>query len=91
MKIIHHTHIEDRLMQLCYRGVCYRKKPCNLEIMQGKIVGLYRGLPWHRQHLQKPFIPQSIAQLKYRGIDYFCVVSSEQVEHKPEVNSIKSV
>ena len=48
--------------------------------VQGEIAGFYRGGPWCRQYLKKPFVPQAIARLKYRGADYFRVALSEQVK-----------
>jgi hypothetical protein len=78
-------------MQLHYRGVSYQTSHSHLETTQGEIAGLYRGAPWCKQYLKKPFLPQAIARLKYRGADYFRLVCSEQVKHEAEVDSIKSV
>lgn len=91
MKLIYHTHIEDKAMQLQYRGACYQTSHSNLETTQGEIAGYYRGVPWRRQYLKKPFVPQAIARLKYRGADYFRLVYSEQVKHETEVESMKSM
>ncbi|MBD0346050.1 MAG: DUF4278 domain-containing protein [Coleofasciculus sp. Co-bin14] len=91
MKLIYRTHIEDKPMQLNYRGACYQTSYSNLETTQGEIAGFYRGVPWRRQYLKKQCVPQAIARLKYRGADYFRLVLSEQVKHGAEVESIKSV
>lgn len=48
--------------------------------LQREFAGFYRGGSWCRQYLKKPFVPQTIARLKYRGADYFRVVLSEQVK-----------
>lgn len=89
MKLIDRTHIEDKPMQLRYRGVSYQRSYANLETTQAEIAGFYRGVPWRRQYLKTPFVPQAIARLKYRGADYFHIVLTEQVKPGAEVESIK--
>jgi hypothetical protein len=71
-------------MQLYYRGVRYQGSNSNLETTQGEIAGFYRGVPWRREYLKNPLVPQAIARLKYRGADYSRVVCSEQFKHKSE-------
>jgi hypothetical protein len=91
MKLIYHTRTDNKPIQLCYRGIPYQISNSKLETIQGEIAGFYRGVPWRRQYLTKQFVPQAIARLKYRGVDYFCPVYSEQVKSEAEVESIQSV
>ncbi len=63
------TSPEDKPMQLYYRGVRYQGSNSNLETTQGEITGFYRGVPWRREYLENPLVPQAIARLKYRGAD----------------------
>ena len=77
-------------MQLNYRGVSYQNSNSSLEATTEEIGGVYRGVFWRNQPLNKQIVPSGIAQLKYRGADYSHVVYDELVKDESQVFSLES-
>lgn len=57
-------------MRLCYRGVEYDYNPPSLEVKEREMVGNYRGRPLHFNYVSHVPVPQPVAHLTYRGVDY---------------------
>ena len=71
-------------MKLCYRGVEYDYNPPSLEVKESEIYGCYRGRPTRFAYLRHVPIPQPVANLRYRGVNYTTntqgqVVSPEKI------------
>ena len=80
-------------MQLKYRGVSYFKSNSIPETSTQEISGVYRGVPWRKQHVEIRIVPRAIVQLQYRGAEYSHVVyeavDSELVKDKASVYSLE--
>jgi Domain of unknown function (DUF4278) len=57
-------------MKLTYRGVAYEHNPPAIDMVEGEIVGKYRGQPWRIEYPRHIPVPQPAADLKYRGVAY---------------------
>lgn len=57
-------------MQLKYRGITYEYTPVQVETVDGKAVGKYRGLEWCFRYIKKPVLTQPTHTLTYRGVKY---------------------
>lgn len=57
-------------MKLSFRGIQYESHPSTIEVVEGRVGGLYRGSPW-KLHQPKQ-TPKRIAQrqMTYRGVRY---------------------
>jgi hypothetical protein len=66
-------------MRLTYRGVEYDHNPPSLEMSESEILGQYRGRSHRFSYVRHIPYPQSVADLKYRGVPYH-TNSSGQVE-----------
>ena len=57
-------------MKLKYRGIAYEYNPSNVAILEGKVAGKYRGVPWHQKIPQIVQVAEPGVDLKYRGVPY---------------------
>ena len=57
-------------MKLKYRGVTYEYNPTNVAMLEDKVGGKYRGVPWQRKIPQIAQVAEPSVDLKYRGAAY---------------------
>ena len=57
-------------MKLKYRGVFYNYNPIEIAVLEGKVKGKYRGVPWQEKIPQKAQIAEPSIDLRYRGVPY---------------------
>ncbi|MGK7898552.1 MAG: DUF4278 domain-containing protein [Xenococcus sp. (in: cyanobacteria)] len=57
-------------MKLKYRGVAYDYNPRNVALLQGKVGGRYRGVPWQQRIPKIAQVAEPSVDLKYRGVPY---------------------
>ncbi len=57
-------------MKLQYRGNSYEQNPQLIEMVESQITAKYRGATYKTKQLINPTVPDSIMNLKYRGVAY---------------------
>ena len=57
-------------MELTYRGTNYKYNQPTSELITGETGGKYRGADWNRHYLRHIPVPQPVANLQYRGVNY---------------------
>lgn len=57
-------------MKLSYRGIAYSSSSSVLEVSACELSGTYRGVPIKFSAQLKPYAPNSVVRLSYRGVDY---------------------
>ena len=57
-------------MKLKYRGIAYEYNPNNVVMLEGKVGGKYRGVPWQQRIPQIAQVAEPSVDLKYRGVPY---------------------
>jgi len=94
----HHTSlqtlfsIETEHMKLSYRGVNYEFTLPNLEVTEGEILGMYRGVSWRCNTLLETSIPRVDRTLNYPNVcPYTNQTSNSGVGGLRRVASSKSV
>lgn len=64
-------------MKLCYRGVKYDYTPPSLEVRESDLTGCYRGHSVNFAYVRHVPVPQPVAQLTYRGVDYMTTADGQ--------------
>ncbi len=57
-------------MKLQYRGISYEHNPQLVETTESQITANYRGATYKIKQSVYPIVPDSIVNLKYRGVAY---------------------
>lgn len=66
-------------MKLTYRGVQYDYQPPTIDMVEGDLLGKYRGNAWKARYPRHIPVPQAPMNLKYRGIAYTTHQTTEMV------------
>ena len=78
-------------MKLKYRGVFYDYNPTKVALLEGKVKGKYRGVPWPEKNPQIAKTAEPSIDLKYRGVAYRKgAVKLTNIEAKPAKTSVTS-
>ena len=76
-------------MKLKYRGVVYEYNPTKIALLEGKVTGKYRGVPWQEKIPQIAQVAEPRVDLKYRGVPYRKgAVKLTNIEVKPAKTSV---
>ncbi|MDJ0649289.1 MAG: DUF4278 domain-containing protein [Xenococcaceae cyanobacterium MO_188.B19] len=79
-------------MKLKYRGVFYDYNPTQVPLLEGKVKGKYRGVPWQETIPQITKTAEPSIDLKYRGVPYRKgTVKLTNIEAKPAKTSLTSL
>ena len=75
-------------MKRQYRGNSYEQNPQFVEAVESEITAKYRGLSYKIKQPVNPTVPDSIVNLKYRGVAYIKGKNSEASLSKESSDSI---
>ena len=72
-------------MKFTFLGNRYEANSSQIPVVEGQIVGKYRGQAWTKKHLQQDLISQSFHNLKYRGVKYLSLVYCRRGNHSTQI------